>query len=92
MRAPEKEMNDLHLSLNCGDSVEKLPSRNNSTSQEEDPSKQPSEDITSHTLYLSRQNLKDIPDYALKCSELKVWLQKDYDWTVFVTSLISLLT
>ncbi|KAI4873919.1 hypothetical protein NFI96_009163 [Prochilodus magdalenae] len=71
MRAPEKEMNDLHLGLNCGDSVEKLPSRKNSTSQEEDPSKQPSEDITSHTLYLSRQNLKDIPDYALKCSELK---------------------
>ncbi|XP_017551979.2 leucine-rich repeat-containing protein 27 isoform X1 [Pygocentrus nattereri] len=71
MRALEEDMNDLHLSLDCGDSAEKSPSRKSSPSQEEDPSKQPGEDVTSHTLYLSRQSLKDIPDYALKCTELK---------------------
>ncbi|KAL7889808.1 hypothetical protein AOLI_G00020660 [Acnodon oligacanthus] len=71
MRALEEDMNDLHLSLDCGDSAEKSPSRKSSPSQEEDPSKQPGEDVTSHTLYLSRQSLKDIPGYALKCTELK---------------------
>ncbi|XP_036430485.1 leucine-rich repeat-containing protein 27-like [Colossoma macropomum] len=71
MRALEEDMNDLHLSLDCGDSAEKSPSRKSSPSQQEDPSKQPGEDVTSHTLYLSRQSLKDIPDYALKCTELK---------------------
>lgn len=60
MRALEEGMNDLHLSLGDGDSVEK------------DPPKLPRESVTSHTLYLSRQSLKDIPEHALKCTELKV--------------------
>ncbi|XP_072533123.1 uncharacterized protein [Salminus brasiliensis] len=70
MKALEEDMSDLHLSLDCGDSVDKWPSRS-SPSQAADSSKQPSEHVKSHTLHLSRQSLEDLPDHALKCTELK---------------------
>ncbi|XP_066536109.1 leucine-rich repeat-containing protein 27-like [Hoplias malabaricus] len=70
MRGLEEYMTDLHLSLDCGDSAEKSPGAK-SPSQQGETSHLPREYVTSHSLYLNRQSLKDIPEYVLKCTELK---------------------
>ncbi|KAG9275493.1 leucine-rich repeat-containing protein 27 [Astyanax mexicanus] len=66
MKALEEDMSDLHLSLDCGDSVEKWPSRI-SLSQQEDSSQY----LKSHSLHLSRQSLNLLPDHALKHTQLQ---------------------
>ncbi|XP_076830364.1 leucine-rich repeat-containing protein 27-like [Brachyhypopomus gauderio] len=61
----EEDMSDLHLSLDCGHSALKSPR------PEDESSERLSGAEVSHTMYLSRRSLKDVPDHVLRCTNLQ---------------------
>lgn len=68
---------DLHLSLECGSSADKLQSPRPETPRvppEGPEPEEPTEHAASHTLFLSRTNLKEVADSILQNSTLKVSL------------------
>ncbi|KAK1791799.1 hypothetical protein P4O66_013781 [Electrophorus voltai] len=71
MTTLEKDMSELHLSLDSGYGVIKTPTPS-SWPMEGDPSTRLTEADVSDTVCLSRRSLKDVPDYVLRCTKLKV--------------------
>ncbi|XP_053358847.1 LOW QUALITY PROTEIN: leucine-rich repeat-containing protein 27-like [Clarias gariepinus] len=82
------DLRDLHLSLDCGETALKSHSRGSACRGDESSEHQMNHD-SSDMLYLSRQELKVIPDYVCKYTSLKNLYLEGNELSILPDNLLS---